>query len=604
MQAARVASEASAAGRSLSSLPLGLRHAWLGELYSRRGFRLALLTVGVASAPLIIVLVVRNDGLGTLETRHFFSLLVSWSFVGAGFVAWERHPEYRTGPLLMVLGLWWTAGRYMESPVTSSALLITIGFVWLLVWIFGFVCLLLSFPHGRLSALADRVLASAVLVVALPMQVLWLLFYGDPQNAFLVWPSSSTADAIDTSQRLIFFAVALAMLTVLGRRWAGASIPLRRMLVPVLAGALALVVFSVYVAIQKFWPVVPAYVLSAVFAAYAAVPLALLGSLVRARLARSGVADLLIELRANPVGADLIHALADALRDPSLEIAYWVPSSDRYVDADGRRVELPLTDPKRATTLVERGGETIAALVHDPALREERGLVDSVCAAAALALQNERLQVELRARLEELRASRARIVEATDAERRRIERNLHDGTQQRLVSIAMELGLAESKLPADASDAGPIIASARRDLLAALDELRELSRGIHPGVLTERGLKRALKELAYRTPIPLDLDVRVEKRLSEQVEVAAYFVVSEALANVAKHAGATAATVRVERRGERAVIDVADDGIGGADANGSGLRGLADRVEALGGSLSLVSPSGVGTAVHVEIPCE
>jgi signal transduction histidine kinase len=205
--------------------------------------------------------------------------------------------------------------------------------------------------------------------------------------------------------------------------------------------------------------------------------------------------------------------------------------------------------------------------------------------------------------LEELRASRARIVEATDTERRRIERNLHDGTQQRLVSIAMELGLAESKLATETSEAEPIVAGARRDLLAALDELRELSRGIHPGVLTERGLQRALKELAYRTPIPLDLDVAVERRLPAQVEVAAYFVVSEALANVAKHAHATAATVRVARTDGRAIVEVVDDGVGGADLNGSGLRGLTDRVEALGGSLALVSPPGAGTVIRVEIPC-
>jgi signal transduction histidine kinase len=600
MHTSRLALPTSDNVRALS--PFRLLRGWLaGGTYSTRSFRLALFLLGMASAPVIVVLVVRNAGADALTTSHVFSLLVSWSFVASGYLAWERHPESRTGPLLMLLGLWWTAGRFMEPPVTSSSLVETIGLVWQLVWNFGFVCLLLSFPHGRLFAL-DKTLAGVLLVVMLPMQVLWLLFYAEPRNAFVLWPSETTADAIDTSQRLIFFGVALAILVLLGRRWLGASPPLRRTLAPVLAGSLALLVFSVYVAIQKFRPV-PDSLLAAVFAAYTAVPVALLGTMLRARLARSSVADLLIELRAKPVGADLRDALARALRDPSLEIAYWVPASGRYVDAAGRPVELPLEDPTRATTLVERGGETIAALVHDPALREERGLVDSVGAAAALALQNERLQAELRARLEELRASRARIVEATDAERRRIERNLHDGTQQRLVSIAMELGLAQSKLPTDASEAGPIIARAHQDLLAALEELRELSRGIHPGVLTERGLTRALKELAYRTPVPLELDVDLEERLPGQVEVAAYFVICEALANVAKHADATAATVSVQTTAGRAVIEVADDGVGGADANGSGLRGLADRVEALGGSLALVSPPGVGTAVRVEIPC-
>jgi signal transduction histidine kinase len=602
MQAARVAHRGPAADQALERIRPHGRAEALDAVYSSRAFRLTLLPVGMVSAALIVTLVFRNAGLDGLETSHLVSLLVSWSFVASGFVAWDRHPENRTGPLLMLLGLWWTAGRFMEPPVTSSSLVETVGLVWQLVWNVGFVYLLLSFPQGRLPSRVDRALTGALLLVSLPMQVAWLLFFEHQRNAFVVWSSQSTAETIDTSQRLIFLTTALGVLVVLGKRWAGASPPLRRTLAPVVAGALALLVFSVYVTIQKFRPV-PDYLLSAVFAAYAAVPLALLGSILRARLARSSVADLLIELRENPVGADLRDALARSLHDPSLEIAYWVPPSGRYVDAAGRLVELPLADPTRATTLVERGGETIAALVHDPALRQERGLVDSVCAAAALALQNERLQAELRARLEELRASRARIVEATDAERRRIERNLHDGTQQRLVSVAMELGLAESKLAAESSAASEIVAGARRDLLAALDELRELSRGIHPGVLTERGLTRALKELAYRTPIPLDLDIKVENRLPEQVEVAAYFVISEALANVAKHAGATAAAVRVVRTGERAVVEVADDGVGDADANGSGLRGLADRVEALGGSLSLVSPVGVGTIVRVEIPC-
>jgi signal transduction histidine kinase len=601
MHASRFAPRASNSVGALSPLRRLDRGRLPGDTDTTRSLRLALFLLGMASAPVVIVLVVRAGGADALTTSHVLSLLVSWSFVASGYLAWTRHPNSRTGPLLLALGLWWTAGRFTQPPATSSSLVQTIGFVWQLVWNFGLVYLLLSFPHGRLSAL-DRALAGTLLVVVLPMQVLWLLFYEWPGNAFVIWPSEATADAIDSSQRLIFFGLALAILARLARRWLAASAPLRRTLAPVLAGAIALLVFSVYVAIQKFRPV-PDLLLAAVYAAYTAVPVALLGSMVRARLARSSVADLLIELRANPVGADLRDALANALRDPSLEIAYWVPASGRYVDVAGRPVELPLEAPARATTLVERGGEPIAALVHDPALREERGLVDSVCVAAALALQNERLQAELRARLEELRASRARIVEATDAERRRIERNLHDGTQQRLVSIAMELGLAESKLPPDASEAGPILARAHRDLLAALDELRELSRGIHPGVLTERGLGRALKDLAYRTPVPLELDVDLEERLRGQVEAAAYFVICEALANVAKHASATAATVSVDRTDGRAVVEVVDDGVGGADVNGSGLRGLADRVEALGGSLALVSPPGAGTVLRVEIPC-
>ena len=576
-----------------------------------RRFRVAVGFVGLATAPLTLLAPLDRGG---VDTTAVLSVVVASSFVVSGFIAWERRPLNRVGPLLVVLGIAWTVGHLLGPPTTSSSLASTVGILWRLTWTFGFVFMLVSFSSGRVASRVDRALAGAVLLVTTPLQVLWLLFEerpfggavlgegrtpGAPENAFLIWPDHAVADAIDTAQRVIFICVTLVLVGVFAARWARAGAPMRRMLAPVLAGSVAVLVFAIVVAVDKV-RTVPEPLWWSLLLAYAALPLALLASMVRARLARSAVADLLIELRAGQLPASLRDALARALRDPSVSVAYWVPASRSYVDAAGRRAELPLADPTRATTLVEREGQPIAAVVHDAALREDPELVDSVCAAAALALDNERLQAELRAHLEELHASRARIVEATDAERRRIERNLHDGTQQRLVSIAMELGLAESRVPAEA---GEIISGARRDLLAALDELRELSRGIHPGVLTERGLTRALKDLAYRTPIPLDLDVNLDTRLPAQVEVAAYFVVCEALANVAKHAGATAANVRVERTDHLAVVEVADDGVGGADANGSGLRGLADRVEALGGSLSVTSPSGQGTILRAEIPC-
>jgi signal transduction histidine kinase len=215
-----------------------------------------------------------------------------------------------------------------------------------------------------------------------------------------------------------------------------------------------------------------------------------------------------------------------------------------------------------------------------------------------------RLNAELHARLEDLRASRARIVEAADEERRRIERNLHDGTQQRLVSISMALGLAEAKLESDPAGAGAVFGEARQGLSAALEELRALSHGIHPGILNERGLAAALEELTMGAAVAVALDVADSDRLPEQVEAAAYYVVSEALANVAKHSHATSARVRVETARGELVVEVADDGMGGADSGrGSGLRGLTDRVEALGGRLWLSSPPGQGTIVRAEIPC-
>ena len=229
--------------------------------------------------------------------------------------------------------------------------------------------------------------------------------------------------------------------------------------------------------------------------------------------------------------------------------------------------------------------------------------MQSVCAAAGLALENERLQAELRARLVELQASRARLVQATDAERRRIERDLHDGTQQRLVSIAMSLGLLEPRLPADGA-AAPIVRETREALTVALQELRELTHGIHPALLSERGLAAALEELCGRAALPTRLRSEIEARLPEQLETAAYFFASEALTNAAKHSHASEVQVTARCAGGTLLVEVSDDGIGGASpTGGSGLRGLADRIEALGGTMTVSSPPGRGTSLRAEVPC-
>jgi signal transduction histidine kinase len=216
----------------------------------------------------------------------------------------------------------------------------------------------------------------------------------------------------------------------------------------------------------------------------------------------------------------------------------------------------------------------------------------------SLALANEEAR-------EQLASSRARLVSAGDKERRRLERNLHDGAQQRLVSVSVSMRLAQAKLAFDPDEAHALLAAAGAELSVALEELRELARGIHPAVLTERGLGPALASLADRTPLPVELELESEERLPGQVEAAAYYVVSEALANVAKYARASAVNVRVARQNGRAVIEVVDDGVGGADpGHGSGLRGLADRIEALEGRLAVVSRSGEGTTIRAEIPLQ
>jgi signal transduction histidine kinase len=316
------------------------------------------------------------------------------------------------------------------------------------------------------------------------------------------------------------------------------------------------------------------------------------------------VAELVERLSGAPRAGDLRAALADALGDPSLTIAYWLPERDGYVDAEGRPVALPAQGGSRAVSEIEHEGRRVGAIVHDVALCEEPELVRAAGAAAALALENERLDAELRARIDELSASRSRIVEAGDAERRRLERDLHDGAQQRLVALALALPLARGRIATDPEGADAVLAGAQRELEQALGELRELARGIHPAVLVDHGLGPALDALAGRAALPVEVAAVPDERLPAAVEAAAYFVVSEALANVAKYARADAAVVTVTRADGRATVEVRDDGVGGADpARGTGLRGLADRVSALDGRLELDSPPGAGTRLRAVIPC-
>jgi signal transduction histidine kinase len=330
--------------------------------------------------------------------------------------------------------------------------------------------------------------------------------------------------------------------------------------------------------------------------------LAFLAGLLDARLARTAVGDLVIELRSELAPAQLQTALARALRDPSLTLAYWLPDFRAYVDLGGRRVEVPSGDG-RSTTPIDRNGERIAALVHDRALDDEPELLAAVGAAAGIALENGRLQAELAARLEEVRGSRARVLEAGQRERKRLERNLHDGAQQRLIALSLELGLLEQRL-GDNPEAQTKIDAARREIALSLEELRDVARGLHPAVLTGHGLRVALESLAARAPVRVRLDLSVDGRLPEAVEVAAYYVVSESVTNVAKHAGADEARVSIARHDGGLVVEIVDDGVGGADTErGSGMRGLADRVEALGGHLRVWTPRGGGTRVVAEIPC-
>jgi signal transduction histidine kinase len=309
----------------------------------------------------------------------------------------------------------------------------------------------------------------------------------------------------------------------------------------------------------------------------------------------------LLAPRAAPSGP-VRELLAESLGDRSVAIAYWLPDREAFVDEAGHPVALPEPGSGRAWTAVEQDGRRVAAIVHDAALDTSPELVEAAAAASSLAIDNERLKADLRARVEDLRVSRLRIVEAADEARRRIERDLHDGAQQQLLALALELRVLRSSI--SDPEAGPLVDGLAVRLEAALRELRELARGIHPAILTRSGLDPAITALAARSPVPVDVQSAIDGRLAPAVEAAAYFVVAEALTNVARYADAGRASVELRGDGNGGiVVVVADDGVGGADANaGSGLRGLQDRLAVIDGVLAIDSPPGGGTRLEATIP--
>lgn len=553
----------------------------------------ALVAGGVVLSALALTAPGAQRGAGLLLA--LLALAVGWSHLLAGVFAWLRRPEASVGPLMVAFGLsWLTEGLApLRSPLLSEA-----GLLLGALYPAFLGHLLLTFPDGFPRGVDGRV-ARGVVAAA----------YSDTfgvQLALLVLDDAPLEAAIRDAQIGLGVLLGAVVLGLLARRWRLASRPARRAIAPVLlSGGLAVGAFLLLIAMEHFAPgrlTLP--VVTACVAVFLSVPVGFLVGLLRTRLAHAGIADALVELgTAAPPGA-LRDALARGLGDPSLALAYWLPGQRRYVDAEGRPLDLPADGDRRVATVVRREGRTVAALVHDRSLCEDPALLDAASAAAALALENERLQADLRARLEELAASRARLVEAGDAERRRIERNLHDGTQQRLVSVSMALGLASSRLAVDPDAARDLLDEARTGLAGAMEELRRVSSGIHPAILTERGLTVALNELVYGAPFPVELSSSLPGRLPEPVEAAAYYVAAEALANAAKHAHARAVRIELAREVDRAIVTVTDDGRGGADLDtGSGLRGLADRVAALGGRLTVHSPRGGGTMLRAELPC-
>ena len=569
--------------------------------------------IAAASGILLAALVATADHTGAGWAPLLLGPLVGWSFVGTGLYAWARRPENLVGPLMVALGFAWFLH---ELTATDVAILHSIGLLFdALPWAV-LVHMLLAFPSGRLGSTLERWLVAIGYGLSGPLQWLFVATFeirregcSCPENLLLVARSDAVADATQAVQSAVGLAGALMVAGVMVRRWRGAPAGGRRTLRPVLVAGGATVALLVLTLLGDFTALddgVESAIDVAATLTLAAVPFAFLIGLLRSRLSRAAAVEALVE-RLGARREGLREALAEALGEPRLELAYRVSLpdlGDAYVDSAGAPVELE-ERPGATWTPVELEGRTVGALRHSTSLeQDDPGVVRTVAAAAALALENERLQAELRARIEELRRSRARLVEAGDAERRRLERDLHDGAQQRLVALALNLRLVRSRLERDPAGAGDLLDESREELARATDELRELARGIHPAILTERGLGPALGAVAARAGVPVEVEALPDERLPAPIEAAAYFVVTEAITNVDRYSRAAHASVRVERADGHVVVEVADDGIGGADPRtGSGLRGLADRVAALDGRLEVRSPAGGGTTLRAEMPC-
>jgi signal transduction histidine kinase len=571
----------------------------------------ALEALAVGIGALAIALSSDHSPPGAAEAVVF--LFVGWSFVGVGLFAWWRRPDSRFGLLMAAVGFTW----FLQALVgADNAWLFTLGVLLANLNVAVFAHMLLAYPDGRIESPTVRRLIAAAYALSVIGPLPMLLFRtpadfdcdGCPRSPLFISGDDTLFGVFDRLTSLLAIVVVAWVVIILVQRRRAASPSRRREMAPVLFSGIALLLLLAASLGSMAFGAPTALQVSTnglAILCFAATPYGFLLGLVRSRVNRAGaVSELLRRMGDGGRAGTLREQLADALGDSSLEVVYRLDDGSRWVDAHGRSVELPAEDDlARASTEIRRDGRCVGAILHRSDLCDDPALLASVAGAAGLALENERLQAQLCARVEELHASRARLVEAGTAERRRLERNLHDGAQQRLVALSLTLRLAQGRLHKDTAATEQLLAAAQEELAHALEELRELARGIHPAVLSDRGLAAALEALAGRSPVPVQVTSLPPGRLPPPVEAAAYFVVAEALTNVAKYADASEARVQISRSNGHAVVEVADDGVGGADpGRGSGLRGLADRVSALDGRLAVESPPGAGTVLRAVIP--
>jgi len=530
---------------------------------------------------------------------------VAWTT--AGLVAIWQRPGNRIGPLMIAFGFaWYLAVLEFWNAAFPFTVLLLLGNLYVAIG----AHVLVAFPSGRLSSRLEQAVVALAYVDVLVIANLALPFT-DPgsqcpdcqqRNLVLVHASQSAVDAIVLLSHVVAAVVVAGIVVVLVERWRGSTPAARRVLVPVLwAAAIVAVAYGVFVWTDGNTRSPVGWVVRIAIIVF---PLVVLVALLSVRLHRGAIAQLMIELGSAASPASLREPLARALGDPSLELAFWMPAEARYVDAAGHQTELPTRDPRRAVSVLRHEGQPIAALSYDASLIEEQTFLDAVAAATRLTLENARLQAEVRAQLAEVRASRARILAAGDEERKRLERNLHDGAQQRLLATRLALQMARGELPRGDGAASAIIDEADAELQGALEDIRALARGLHPAILADEGLTAALATLAQRSAVPVEIVCVPTERLPGQIETAAYYLVAEALANAAKHAHASHFRIAVRREHNHAVVLVDDDGRGGATITpGGGLAGLRDRVDAIGGRLRVESHAGAGTHLRAAFPC-
>jgi signal transduction histidine kinase len=549
----------------------------------------------------------------------FYGALIA-AITTVGCVALHRGIERRLWLVLLTLALY--SATTLDTLATPG--LDALGQIaWAAVLVVA-VYILLSFPEGRLP---DQVARGVVAMTALASVLVWGALFATaerlpefmpaagcqdecPRNPLRILAGGATVgDTLAVASWSVTAGALIAVAVALTFRMRTAPSISRRTTGPILVSVLAVAGTFAAAAVARAGGAAPATLERLGWFSTATsltIPCAFLAGMLGARVFAGGALERLVaRLSAGPRDLDARRVLADVLGDPSLTVAFWRPQRSEYVDARGHPVPPPTAAAGRSTTIVRQDGDPLAMIVHDAALDAEPGLVGAAGGAALMMLENARLEADLRASVADLRASRARLASAADAGRREIERNLHDGAQQRLVALRMRLADAEAQAASD-DDLRRSLGELGADTEETIDELRSLAHGVYPAVLVDHGLASALTSVAGRSPLPVHVETALPSRFAPGIEAAVYFCCLEAIQNAAKHAGVGATvTVIVRAHAGRVAFEIRDDGVG-FDVHdvhgGHGLTNLQDRVAAVGGDVHVASDHGAGTTVSGDVP--